>query len=1334
MSTNKTRQLVIVMVLALWGGLLLSIPGRAAAGIYEAKNEATYKEYWVGHDQFTGGCNDDGSPTAPYGSWYMEPHTLANCPKTVQFNLPDDFSNAAKIELYLDLWRNYTIQAATFTINNGDTVYNPPVGNDWSRSPVVMEIDKSEFQQGQNSIKFWGAKKFHVHDIGIRIYYTNDNPLVGASGSDVTPPDGQLVSIADDSGTVSPNAGGTLTVNNNKLTLTADISADTSYVEFHAWYEGYDEDNDGVFRDWHNLGRNNWWPGGKEEKITGGVINHIGTVDPKPGVTTASVVWDVSHITNQPLIKFKIRVVDTAGNVREAPGGESADFKLMRTGPATSFMIHDFVDTSLHMDGSRPDSVTYNFTMPPTIADFNLAYLVGAYWRNPNFAINLNNMGTVGSPDWALGVKAFNKNTLLAGTNKIAYLYTSGTGQFIEKPGPMFVLRRSTAIADTGAPTVSKQNPLPNATGLDVKVPIIAHVGDTLYGVNWQTVVMRLNGVDVTNKAELRGTMGDYRLYYKQGNLEYDTEYNVEIEACDLLGNCMQTVNYKFTTAAPDTTPPDIDNVVVVPLPIGANVTWTTNEPATSRIDYGKTQSYEIGNVEDLTLKTNHSLEIRGLQPDTQYHLRIKGTDEQGNTGQSGNQPFQTLEFGSLLSDDFNSCVLDESVWSVIDPKGDVSLFMTGQKLEVSVPAGVSHEFPSGSAPTVVRVMQTASNGDFSIDVKFDSVVSTVGQMQGILIEEDAGTYIRVGYEMSVNKGPIMFAGFVVDGVTVKGSTREFALLDPPQTVPPAYMRVKRTGDSWEWYWSTNGTNWQRANLPYSMSMVVLNAGFYAGNTGAPGTQPAQTTVVDYFFNTAAPIVPEDVSPMNINLTQVGTGTVTKLPDKSPYTCGEEVILSATTVPGWSFAGWSGDLTGTAPTAAVTIDAPKYITATFTQDQYLLNIVIDNEGVGGEGNTVTRTPDQATYVYGDVVQLTAVPLPGWSFVEWGGAVTGTSPTAQITMNKTETVTARFVQEQYDLDVNIVHNGIGAGGTISLSPLKSTYLYGDVVTLSADLNPGWTFGGWSGGVTSPELETQVTITGDTAITATFNQIQYLINVDIVGGGGEVSLDPEKAFYQYGDTVALVADGGACFTFDRWEGDLTGNNPVEIVTITDHLDISAVFVQNEYTLTVNKVGPGNVAITPNLAEYKCGQEVTLNAIPAANNFFAGWSGDQVGAENPLTFAVTKNMVVTATFTDNPPPVVTPIGDKTVLVGQQVTFAVEATDSAGETLVLSAENLPFGATFEDNGDGTGVFTWRPGVVQTGEFTITFIATDGTGQGSTTVTIIVQGTATVLPIVIKG
>lgn len=469
---------------------------------------------------------------------------------------------------------------------------------------------------------------------------------------------------------------------------------------------------------------------------------------------------------------------------------------------------------------------------------------------------------------------------------------------------------------------------------------------------------------------------------------------------------------------------------------------------------------------------------------------------------------------------------------------------------------------------------------------------------------------------------------------------------------------------------------------------------------------------------------------MSVNVTQVGTGTVTKLPDKAKYVCGEEVILSAATIPGWSFIEWSGDVTGNSPTAAITIDAPKYVTATFTQDQYLLNVVIENDGIGGAGNVVTKSPDQPTYVYDDVVQLTAVAEPGWRFVEWTGGVTSTSPTVSLTMRQTETVTAHFEQLQYELDVNLVNNGIGVGGTVSLSPLQTTYLYGDVVALTATPNPGWTFGGWSGGATGTELTTEVTITDDTVVTATFDQIHYALNVTVVGGG-QVTLEPQQDYYLYGDTVTLSVDGGACWSFTGWGGALSGTNPVEIVTITDDLDVTANFDVNEYTLTVNEVGPGSVTVTPAQAQYTCGDEVTLQATPLPNNYFAGWSGDLSGAANPLTFTIEQNTVVTATFTNNPPPVVDPIADQTVLAGQLITFEVNATDSAGETLTLTAEGLPPGASFEDNGDGTASFSWWPGVTDIGEYTITFIATDGVGQGSVTVTITVEGTAIVLPVV---
>ena len=1344
MLRSKRHYTTLLLGLVLLGSLLLTRPSGVAAGIFNASNQVTYKEYWVHHNQFTGSCNDDGSPTHSGGTWFTEPERMEECPKTLSFTLPDDFTNALKVEVYLDLWRAYDERGMEFNLNDGPTIYKSPVGSDWSRTPWVLEVDKSELDVGANTITLRAVRPTHIHDIGFRVYYNNENPLVPAPGSDVEPPTGQLLTIQDDSGPVAADAGGTLMANGDQLKLTAEFSADTAYIEFHAWYEGYDEDNDGTFRDWHNSGRNNWWPGGREEIPTGGTINHIATVKPKGGATTATVTWNIAHVTNQPLIKFKIRLVDAAGNVREAAGGPSADFKLMRDFPVNAFTIHGFADAGLHMDGRRPPTASYNFTMPPTIESyFTQAYLVGAYWRNPNFSLNSAPANSVSAPDWALGIKQFNKNFLLPGLNRITYIYNgSGSGQFVEEPGPMFVLRRTTAGSDSTPPAVSGQVPIPNATNVDVKSAITAYLGDDQYGVDWTTVKFTIDGEDATNKTQIQGVMGNYRLVYDPpDNLYFDSTYEIKIEGCDLLGNCMSPVTYQFTTSAPDTTEPNVSNIVAVPLPNGANVTWNTNEPATTYIKYGKTNNYELGVIESETLKTAHAVEIRGLQPDTLYHFRIKAVDEQGNSGESPDQTFTTTEFGNLLSDDFNACQLNTELWTPVLPGSGANqptYFMDGEQLELTIPGGTAHDW--SSAPGAPRFMQLSNGSDFEVEIKFASAIAAVGQMQGLVVEEDADTFVRFGFEQHPSKGPILFTRFVSDGVTIKDATREFNLLVPPLTSTPPLLKVTRSGDTWSWYWKASeaDTKWTRANNPFTFSMNVLKVGFFGGNTGQTGSIPAHKTIVDYFFNSALPIIPEDGNPMNVNINVVGTGTVTKLPDKSPYICGEQVVLSAATVPGWSFAGWSGDESGTAPTVGVTIDSPKNITATFTQDQYLLNVVFDNDGVGGGGNVVTRNPDKPTYIYGDVVQLTAVPEPGWTFVSWSGAATGTAPTISVTMYESETVTAHFRQNQYDLDVNIVNDGIGAGGTVTITPLKSTYVYGDVVTLRANVNTGWTFGGWSGAVTSAEVQTQVTITGDTSVTATFIQDRYDLNVEIVslgkaGVGGIVTLNPNRTTFVYNEQVTLVAQANACWTFTRWEGDLSGSNPVELLTVTRDTNVKAVFTQNRYTLNVNTAGPGTVDIEPQLAEYYCGDQVTLTATPAANFFFTGWTGDLTGADNPLTFAIGQNTTVTANFSNNPPPTVDPIADKTARPNQLVTFQVRGVDPRGEAVTLSAQGLPPGATFVDNGGGNGTFTWRPGVNQVGEYEVTFIASDGTGQGSQTVKITVTGAAIVLPLIIR-
>ncbi len=96
---------------------------------------------------------------------------------------------------------------------------------------------------------------------------------------------------------------------------------------------------------------------------------------------------------------------------------------------------------------------------------------------------------------------------------------------------------------------------------------------------------------------------------------------------------------------------------------------------------------------------------------------------------------------------------------------------------------------------------------------------------------------------------------------------------------------------------------------------------------------------------------------------------------------------------------------------------------------------------------------------------------------------------------------------------------------------------------------------------------------------------------------------------------------------------------------------------------------------------------------------------------------------TGTGNGPPVLTAIGNKTAVVGELLEFLVTAADPDQDQISLTATNLPGGADFSDNGNGTGKFSWTPASNQVGSFQVTFTANDNvSGTDSETIQITVQ------------
>lgn len=92
-----------------------------------------------------------------------------------------------------------------------------------------------------------------------------------------------------------------------------------------------------------------------------------------------------------------------------------------------------------------------------------------------------------------------------------------------------------------------------------------------------------------------------------------------------------------------DTTAPSLSAIAAGSITSsGTTITWSTNESATSRVEYGPTTAYGSLSTLNATLLTSHSTTLTSLQPATTYNYRVISRDAAGNTATSGNNTFTT--------------------------------------------------------------------------------------------------------------------------------------------------------------------------------------------------------------------------------------------------------------------------------------------------------------------------------------------------------------------------------------------------------------------------------------------------------------------------------------------------------------------------------------------------------------------------------------------------------------------------------------------------------------------------------------------------------------------
>lgn len=369
---------------------------------------------------------------------------------------------------------------------------------------------------------------------------------------------------------------------------------------------------------------------------------------------------------------------------------------------------------------------------------------------------------------------------------------------------------------------------------------------------------------------------------------------------------------------------------------------------------------------------------------------------------------------------------------------------------------------------------------------------------------------------------------------------------------------------------------------------------------------------------------------VDLNLSTIGEGQITQElisgDNTDGYEPGSIIKLSAVPNSGWQFQAWSGDINSSDSSIEITIEESTSITATFIKSPFPLELIVTGEG------TVTQSAE------GENITLTAQAADNWEFQGWSGDATGTDNEIQITLDAAKSVTATFTKKQYALTVNTIGQGTITQEVIAVA--KTTdYDAASTIKLTATPDENWTFTGWSGDVSSSESVIEVTMDTAKDITATFEKIQYALDITIVGQGTvtEEVLSNKTTDYDANTVVKLTATPDDFWRFTGWSGDISSTDLEIEVTMDQAKSITATFAEEQYALEINIVGQGTVdeqIIQNRSTDYDGGTIVQLTATADTGFLFDSWSGDYSGTDTQIQITMDQSQSITATFVaDNP-----------------------------------------------------------------------------------------------------
>ena len=567
----------------------------------------------------------------------------------------------------------------------------------------------------------------------------------------------------------------------------------------------------------------------------------------------------------------------------------------------------------------------------------------------------------------------------------------------------------------------------------------------------------------------------------------------------------------------------------------------------------------------------------------------------------SGSEFYSTLTMPSVNPDGFDFSIFTPAIQLIPGEYLLIKVRGTTQTMELKVGGANSYFtspwgsdwYPNGTPPDLYSVSINAENGMVRVIPNQPVGGYPAGTTITIQAVANSGyTFLNWSGDAGGTDNP---RNVVVD--RNKTITANFAQSVPlfinTTALPPGEVGIfysadlEASGGIGDYLWTI-----ESGSLP---SWAILDAltGIISGTPDAGGNTDFEVKVTDVrgSFSTKAfsIAVTEDI----VNTYELSiiispsddSGSVESYPESidGRYIQNTLVTVTASPANGYYFDHWEGPVDDSASAVTtVTMDGPKSVTAYFKLsaathfnlsgfpsslregESVNFSVTAENEfhmRVTDYGGTVTfRSSDLSAILPGDTLLFNGTGTFTAAFGTAGSHSVTVLDRSDASINGSQNI--NVVESPPNTPTYTLLMERVGNGTISPEAGEHSYSDGTIVTLTASPDPGWSFVGWSGNLTSFNSSESIVIDSDKTITATFIQDEYVLNIDVIPlNGGSITKSPNQPAYHFGDEVQLTANAGLNYIFSNWSDDVVGSeNPINII-LNDHKSITATFTRLE-----------------------------------------------------------------------------------------------------------------------------------------------------------------------------